>query len=74
MWLPLKKHGWMSPLIITDEEQNECMTQEALIEFSQDELAAHSFPIMLGQYRKIDDLWREQERMFVVPDRWPEID
>ncbi|MFT5101778.1 MAG: hypothetical protein ACI9HY_003914 [Planctomycetaceae bacterium] len=73
MWLPLKKHGWMSSLNVADQEQNELVAKEALIEFCQDKLARQSYPILLGQYRKMDELWCEQERLFVVPDSWPEI-
>jgi len=73
-WLPLKKHGWMSSLNITDQEQNGLLTKEVLIEFCLERLAPQSFPEMLGQYRRVDGLWREQHRLFVVPDSWPEID
>ncbi|MFJ3049452.1 DUF1853 family protein [Pseudomonas nitroreducens] len=66
-WQALSRKGWLSPAA-----EDECWSAERFAAWLE-ELPEDGFPQMLVRMAFREGRWREQERLFLVGDRWPRV-
>ena len=66
-WQALSRKGWLSPAA-----EDECWSAERFAAWLE-ELPEDGFPQMLVRMEFREGRWREQERLFLVGDRWPRV-
>ena len=68
-WCPLGRNQWFATL--APEPDRDVLSAPEMNKFLQQSLARVRQPLQVASLDRSGGLWRERERLFVVPDHWP---
>lgn len=71
-WIILARHQWLAPGQTTDI--NDLLRGESLIRAIEHWVGETQRPQLVAAVVKINGIWQEKMRGFVVPDHWPRIE
>ncbi|GAB3107071.1 DUF1853 family protein [Aestuariicella hydrocarbonica] len=72
-WVLLARHQWLSPQAVPLSNKSDAISTGALHDLLTTHFASHQQPVQVIRLAPSANHWREQERLFVVPNQWPSI-